>query len=70
MSRVDKKKRSVGMDVKGKFRKLKAEFKSINKPTKKEQFHGTLTVFVIAAIAAISISAVDSVFTALVGLFF
>lgn len=52
------------------YTRLVAEKKAISKPTKKEQWKGTWTTFVIAAVAALSVSAIDSVFTALIGLFF
>lgn len=53
----------------GFLKTLSAEWKTIHKPTKQEQVRGTFSTFVIAVVAALTISAFDSVFTAIVGLF-
>lgn len=63
---VREKKMSKG---KGFMKTLKVEWRSIRKPDRNEQVHGTLSTFGIAIVAALTISAFDSVFTALVGLF-
>lgn len=60
----EKKTKKVGF-----FKKLYREHKSLMKPTKKQWLKGTVSTFGIAVAAALSISAVDSVFTALLGLF-
>lgn len=51
-------------------KKLVLEGKSISKPTRKQQFHGTWTTLFLAFAGALCISALDSVFTALMGLIF
>lgn len=51
-------------------KKLVLEGKSISKPTRKQQFHGTWTTLFLAFAGAVCISALDSVFTALMGLIF
>lgn len=61
-----KKKRSL----KKLIHRFRAEWKSISKPTTKQQFHGTWTTLLLAGVGALCISALDSVFTALMGLFF
>lgn len=53
----------------GFFKRLKKEMKLITKPTWKEEVSGTALVFGLAMLSAISISAVDSVFTSLLKLF-
>lgn len=53
----------------GFFKALKGEMRQISKPSRKEQIHGTWNTFVIAVVAAFIVSAFDSVFTALIGLF-
>lgn len=52
------------------IKKLRLEGKSISKPTRKQQFHGTWTTLFLAFAGALCISALDSVFTALMGLIF
>lgn len=54
--------------MKNVMKKVRGELALIQKPTLKEQFTGTMSTMMIAVVAAISISAVDSVFTALLGL--
>lgn len=49
-------------------KKIRGEIAAIQKPSLKEQFTGTFSTIIISMIAALSISAVDSVFTALLGL--
>lgn len=51
------------------FKKLKRMHKSMSKPNLKQWFKGTIGVFVGAIVMALCVSAFDSVFTALVGLF-
>ena len=52
------------------FQRLSQELKVIHKPTPKELWHGTWVTMLIAFCAAVSISAVDSVFTSLMRVFF
>jgi preprotein translocase subunit SecE len=52
------------------FDNVKIAYNTMTKPTMEEEVRGTALVLGLAIAAAISISAVDSVFTALMGLFF
>lgn len=50
-------------------KQLQRTHRSMSKPTGKQLVKGTCGTFVVAVIAALSVSAFDSVFTAIVGLF-
>lgn len=49
------------------FRRVRNMHKSMTKPTGKQWFKGTAGVMVGAIVAAVCVSAVDSVFTAMIG---
>lgn len=63
-SKTEQKKRTSLM------KRLYHEYQALIRPTKKQWLKGTLATFGIAVVGALSISAIDSVFTAFIGLFF
>lgn len=65
MDKTKKKQSGVSTVVRG----LKGEVNQLSKPTKNELIKGTLVTFAIAVVSAVTISAFDTCFSALVGLF-